>query len=100
MEDLAWPSIRAWRFRNDDREVGGFASRADLRAGYEEAGGIWDDESFFWWQVFSTLRWGLGLAGQGKAHLDGSFRSIVMAGSGRRVSELEYDVLTLLRDFV
>ena len=33
-----------------------------------------------------------------KSHLDGTFRSIVMAGSGRRVGEQEYDVLTLLRD--
>ena len=98
MEDLAWVSIRSWRFRNDDLEVGGFASRADLRAGYEEAGGVWDDASFFWWKVHCTLRWGLGLAGQGRAHLEGTFSSIVMAGSGRRVGELEYDVLMLLRN--
>ncbi len=97
MEDLAWVSIRSWRFRNDHLEVGGFASRADLRNGYEQAGGVWDDASFFWWKVFNTLRWGLGLAGQGRAHLEGSFSSIVMAGSGRRVGELEYDVLMLLR---
>ena len=97
MEDLAWVSIRSWRFRNDHLEVGGFASRADLRSGYEGAGGVWDDASFFWWKVFNTLRWGLGLAGQGRAHLEGSFSSIVMAGSGRRVGELEYDVLMLLR---
>ena len=35
-----------------------------LRAGYEAAGGAWDDASFFWWKLYSTLRWGLGLAGQ------------------------------------
>jgi aminoglycoside phosphotransferase (APT) family kinase protein len=97
MEDLAWVCVRSWRFRNDDLEVGGFASRADLRAGYEEAGGVWDAASFFWWKVYSTLRWGLGLAGQGRAHLDGTFSSIVMAGSGRRVGELEYDALMLLK---
>jgi aminoglycoside phosphotransferase (APT) family kinase protein len=98
MEDLAWVCVRMWRFRNDDLEVGGFAGRADLRAGYEDAGGVWDDASFFWWKVHSTLRWGLGLAGQSRAHLDGTFSSIVMAGSGRRVGELEYDCLMLLRD--
>lgn len=100
IEDLAWTSVRMWRFRNDHLEIGGFATRDDLRAGYESAGGTWDDASYFWWQVYSTLRWGLGLAGQAKAHLDGSFRSIVMAGSGRRVGELEWDVLLLLRDVV
>ena len=98
MEDLAWVCVRMWRFRNDHLEVGGFATRDDLRAGYESAGGVWDDASFKWWKVHATLRWGLGLAGQGRAHLDGTFRSIVMAGSGRRVAELEYDCLMLLRD--
>lgn len=100
MEDLAWTSVRMWRFGNDHLEIGGIATRDDLRAGYESAGGSWDEGGYFWWQVYSTLRWGLGLAGQGKSHLDGTFRSIVMAGSGRRVGELEYDVLMLLRDVV
>ena len=98
MEDLAWVCVRMWRFRNDHLEVGGFATRDDLRAGYEDAGGTWDEASFFWWKLYSTLRWGLGLAGQGRAHLDGTFSSIVMAGSGRRVGELEYDCLMLLKD--
>jgi aminoglycoside phosphotransferase (APT) family kinase protein len=98
MEDVAWMCVRMWRFRNDALEVGGFATRDDLRAGYEEAGGAWDEASFFWWKLYSTLRWGLGLAGQGRAHLDGTFSSIVMAGSGRRVGELEYDCLMLLKN--
>ncbi len=98
MEDLAWMCVRMWRFRNDELEVGGFATRGDLRAGYEGAGGAWDDGAFFWWKLYSTLRWGLGLAGQGRAHIDGTFRSIVMAGSGRRVGELEYDCLMLLQN--
>ena len=44
-----------------------------------------------------TLRWGLGLAGQAAAHLDGRFSTVVMAASGRRVPELEWDLLMLLR---
>lgn len=96
MSDLAWMCVRMWRFGNDDRPVGGFAAIADLRAGYEAAGGRWDEDSFRWWKVLGSLRWGLGLAGQARQHLDGEFRSIVMAGSGRRVAEMEYDVLCLL----
>ena len=61
------------------------------------AGGIWDDDRFRWWRALGTLRWGLGLAGQAAQHLDGRYRSIVMAGSGRRVSELAYDLLLLVR---
>ncbi|MDX1385280.1 MAG: phosphotransferase family protein [Thermoanaerobaculia bacterium] len=97
MEDVAWMCQRMWRFRNDRLEVGGLADRADLRAGYEAAGGTWDDHSFHWWKVYGALRWGMGLAGQSRQHLDRSFRSVIMAGSGRRCAEMEYDLLMLLR---
>ncbi|MAE95367.1 MAG: phosphotransferase [Deltaproteobacteria bacterium] len=97
MEDAAWLCMRMWRFRNDELEVGGFGQRAQLREGYEAAGGAWRDEAFHWWKVLGTLRWGLGLAGQAKAHIDGSVPNIIMAASGRRVAELEYDLLMLLQ---
>ncbi len=97
MEDLAWPCQRMWRFREDARTVGGFAGVDVLRGAYERAGGTWDQPRFAWWRVHGTVKWGLGLASQAQAHLDGSFRSIVTAASGRRVAELEYDTLLLLR---
>jgi aminoglycoside phosphotransferase (APT) family kinase protein len=96
MGDLAWMCVRMWRFGNDELPVGGFADVADLRAGYEDAGGRWDGDAFHWWQVLGSLRWGVGLANQARQHLDGEFRSIVMAGSGRRIAEMEYDVLCLI----
>ncbi|MEX2625550.1 MAG: phosphotransferase family protein [Ilumatobacteraceae bacterium] len=97
MEDLAWACNRMWRFRDDERTVGGMAGIDVLREAYVEAGGEWDHDRFVWWRVLGAVRWGLGLAGQARAHLDGSFHSIVMAASGRRVPELEYDTLLLLR---
>lgn len=97
VEDLAWTTQRMWRFREDAKTVGGLAGIPTLRAAYEEAGGTWDEDRFHWWRVLGSVRWGMGLAGQARAHLDGSFPSIVMAGSGRRVPELEYDTLLLLR---
>ncbi|MDZ7734645.1 MAG: phosphotransferase family protein [Acidimicrobiia bacterium] len=96
MEDLAWVCTRMWRARVDHLEVGGFATRADLRTGYEAAGGVWRDDAFRWWKVALTLMWGFTLAAQARAHLDGSVPSIVMAASGRRVAELEYDALMLI----
>jgi aminoglycoside phosphotransferase (APT) family kinase protein len=96
MADLAWMCVRMWRFGNDHLPVGGFATVDDLRAGYEEAGGHWDADAFHWWQVLGSLRWGVGLGSQVRQHIDGEFRSIVMAGSGRRVAEMEYDVLCLI----
>ncbi|HEY8524947.1 MAG TPA: phosphotransferase family protein [Acidimicrobiales bacterium] len=97
MQDLAWPALRMWRFKEDGREIGGFAGRDPFVAGYERCGGTFDEERFHWWKVLGTLRWALGLASQSAAHLDGRFRSIVMAASGRRVPELEWDLLMLVR---
>jgi aminoglycoside phosphotransferase (APT) family kinase protein len=96
-EDTAWSCQRMWRFREDDKAVGGMAGADVLKRAYESAGGAWDDDRFHWWRVLGTVRWGLSLAGQARSHLDGSFPSIVMAASGRRVPELEYDALLLLR---
>ncbi len=97
MQDLAWPALRMWRFREDGNEIGGFAGREPFVAGYERAGGTFDEQRFEWWKVLGTLRWGLGLAGQTHQHLNGEFPNIVMAASGRRVPELEWDLLMLVR---
>ncbi len=97
MADLAWPCVRTWRFGEDAHELGGFAGRAPMVAAYEAAGGTFDAERFHWWKVLGTFRWAIGLAGQAKAHIDGSVPNIVMAASGRRVGELEYDLMCLLK---
>jgi aminoglycoside phosphotransferase (APT) family kinase protein len=96
MEDLAWLCLRTWRFGADDLMVGGFGKIETLRDAYESAGGTWRDEAFHWWTVARTLWWGLGLARQAQAYMDGSADSIVLAASGRRVVELEYDLLRLM----
>ena len=97
MEDVAWACVRTWRFGNDEAEFGGLASRMELREGYEQAGGTWAEDRFHWWKVQSTVRWGLLLATQAAAYLRGATPSIGMAASGRRVAELEYDALMLIR---
>lgn len=97
MEDLAWTTQRMWRFREDHLPIGGFGTINDLRTAYLERGGEWDDDRFHWWRVLLTVRWGLGMAGQSRSHLDGSFVSIVMSASARRMAELEFDALQLLR---
>ncbi|HET9733587.1 MAG TPA: phosphotransferase family protein [Acidimicrobiales bacterium] len=96
MEDVAWLALRMWRFRNDDREVGGFSTLDPFVEAYEAAGGRFDAERYRWWKVYGTLKWGLGLAAQAAAHVEGTFRSIVMAASGRRVPEMEWDLLMLI----
>lgn len=98
MEDLAWLCLRTWRFGADELIVGGFGSLEALRSAYEKVAGEWRAEAFDWWTVARTLWWGLGLARQVEAFMDGTANSIVLAASGRRVVELEYDLLRLMED--
>jgi len=97
MEDLAWICLRMWRFGNDNRPCGGFGSIAALRRGYESAGGVWRQDAFDWWLAARSAWWAIGLARQGAAFQSGQSTSIVHAASGRRVAELEYDLLHLIR---
>lgn len=96
MEDVGWLALRMWRFGNDDREIGGFADLGSFARAYEQAGGRFDPRRYRWWKVYGTLKWALGLAAQAAGHIDGTFRSIVMAASGRRVPEMEWDLLMLI----
>ncbi len=95
-EDLGWVALRTWRFGNDELEVGGFSPRRQMVEAYEEGGGHFDPHSYHWWKVMGTLRWGVGLSKQSVQHIQGTYRNIAMAGSGRRAVELEYDLLRLL----
>jgi aminoglycoside phosphotransferase (APT) family kinase protein len=97
LEDLGWFCVRAWRFGNDDHPAGGFGSREELWAGYEEAGGApVDPEAARWWEVFGTLKWGVICVMQGATHWLGLSRSMELAAIGRRASENEHDLLALL----
>ena len=96
MEDLGYLCLRTWRFGNDDRMCGGFGSVDALRKGYEAAGGKWRQDAFHWWMTARTAWWAVGLAMQGAAFSAGLTDSLVLAASGRRVPELEYDLLNLI----
>jgi len=94
--DLGWLVARPWRFGGDG-EVGGIGSRRALLDAYREAGGraITLDE-LRWWEVHATLRWGAACMFMVGDHLAGRSRSVERATIGRRVAEVEYDVLLLL----
>jgi aminoglycoside phosphotransferase (APT) family kinase protein len=95
MEDLAWLSIRAWRF-GGDHPVAGVGSFDDLFDGYRSAGGVIDMRAFEWWLVAGTLMWGVMCIMQANAHLSGAVQSVELAAIGRRVVEQEHDLLMLL----
>ncbi len=94
MEDLGYLCARCWRFGVVERPVGGFGEYADLFRGYEGVTGQpVDRELVRFWEVFSSLWWGVGCMVQASRHLSGDVRSIELAAIGRRVREQEYDVL-------
>lgn len=96
MEDLAWACLRCWRFGEDVLEVGGFGEFEALVAAYESAGGKFIVDRFHWWSVARTLWWCLVLSMQARAFTSGLSNSLVLAASGRKVAELEYDLLVLI----
>jgi aminoglycoside phosphotransferase (APT) family kinase protein len=96
MEDLGWICVNSWRFGEIDKPVGGFGSREDLFAGYEEAGRKADPERVKFWEVMGTLRWGVMCCGMMRRFRTGPDHSMERAMIGRRASETEIDLLRLL----
>jgi aminoglycoside phosphotransferase (APT) family kinase protein len=96
MEDLGWICVNSWRFGEIDKPVGGFGSREELFAGYEEAGRKVDADRVMFWEVMGTLRWGIMCCGMMQRFRTGPDHSMERAMIGRRSSETEIDLLRLL----
>lgn len=97
MEDLGWLCVKSWRFGVVDKPVGGFGDIDELCAAYEDAGGApVDPEVVRYWIAFGTLKWGVICEMQAFAHLHGLVRSVEQATIGRRVAEMEWDLLELI----
>jgi aminoglycoside phosphotransferase (APT) family kinase protein len=98
LEDLGWLCCNAWRFGVWDRPVGGFGQRDALHAAYEAAGGAPVDRTQAqWWEVLGTLKWGLSCLSLGDDHVSGRLRSVERAAIGRRVSEVELDLMHIVK---
>ncbi len=96
LEDLGWLCVRAWRFGAEPR-VGGFGAVDELVGAYEAtAGEVVDRDALHWWEVLGTLKWGIICVVQAATHLTGVIRSVELAAIGRRVCEVEHDLLLLL----
>jgi aminoglycoside phosphotransferase (APT) family kinase protein len=98
--DLGWLVARPWRFGGPG-EVGGIGSKAELLDAYAAAGGDQVSlEDLRWWEVLATLRWGNACMFMVDDHRRGRSRSVELATIGRRVVEVEYDLLLLLPELV
>ena len=98
-EDLAWISVRDWRFGQLDKPIGGFARRTEFYEAYERAGGdAVDIGQVHWWEVMGNLRWGLGALLQGKRYLTGQSRDFELIAIARRAGEMEFEALRLIEN--
>jgi aminoglycoside phosphotransferase (APT) family kinase protein len=96
-EDLAWISVRDWRFGQLDRPIGGFAQRAAFYEAYERAGGgRVDVGQVRWWEIMGNIRWGLGALLQGRRYLTGQSRDFELIAIARRAAEMEFEALRLI----
>jgi aminoglycoside phosphotransferase (APT) family kinase protein len=97
LDDLGWLCVRAWRFGNDAKPVGGLGEREELFEAYERASGKAVDARAVWfWEVFGDVRWAIMTIMQAKTHLDGAVESIELASLGRRTCETEIEILNLI----
>ena len=95
-EDLGWMCVRSWRF-GSPLPVAGVGTREQLLAAYRDAGGPSVDlDTLRWWEAVGTLRWGVICIQQAATHWTGAVRSVELAAIGRRVCEVELDLLELL----
>ena len=96
MEDLGWICVNSWRFGEIDKPVGGFGSREDLFAGYQETGRKVDPDRVMFWEVMGTLRWGIMCGRMMQRFRNAPDHPMEQAVIGRRPSETEIDLLRLL----
>ena len=96
-DDLGWLCVRSWRFGADGNPVGGLCERERFFAAYERAGGgRVDATAVRWWETFGNLKWAIMCIMQAKTFLDGAVRSVELASLGRRVAEMELELLALM----
>jgi aminoglycoside phosphotransferase (APT) family kinase protein len=95
--DLAWISVRDWRFGRLKHPVGGFASRSAFYKAYTSFSG-WqvDPVEVHWWEIMGNLRWGAGAVFQAERVLSGGEFDLELLAIGRRAAEMEHEMLRLI----
>jgi aminoglycoside phosphotransferase (APT) family kinase protein len=97
IEDVAWPLVRAWRFGQDDRRLGGVGEVEPYLERYNELTGCAITlEELQVWEVFGNVKWAIGCLTQSRRHLSGQDRSVEYAVLGRMAAEMEYELLHLI----
>lgn len=94
--DLGWLCAPAWRF-GSPLPAAGLGDRETLLAAYADESGVAVDlDELVWWEIASSLRWGVICIMQASRHRSGAVRSHELAAIGRRTCETEHDLLLAL----
>jgi aminoglycoside phosphotransferase (APT) family kinase protein len=97
--DLGFFCLRPWRYGNDDRRAGGLGPAGALLEGYAEtAPDPLDEERLRLGEVAAQLWWGLYCLRHSQAYLAGRHRSLERLVLGRRIAEVEWDLLDLMEE--
>jgi len=98
MEDIGWLCVRSWRF-GASAPVGGLCERERFFAAYERAGGVRvDPAAVRWWEVLGNFKWATICIMQARSVLDGAVKSLELASLGRRVAEMEIELMALTEE--
>ena len=93
-EDLGEFCAACRRLASRHREADGAASRAAFLGAYRETSVLHlDEEVLRYWEVMATLHSAVAALEQGQRFVAGGDRSIELALTGRRVAEMEIDLL-------
>ena len=98
-QDLAYICAPSWRFGQRERAVGGIGEIEPFLRAYQTASGRpVDPERFAFWRVLTTLFWGTACMQMLADWREGRERTLERAAIGRRISEVEVDLLLLLQE--
>jgi aminoglycoside phosphotransferase (APT) family kinase protein len=98
-QDLAYICAPSWRFGRRDKVVGGIGDLQPFLEAYEATSGRKVDPARFqFWQVLTTLFWGSACMLMLADWREGRERTLERAAIGRRISEVEIDLLLLLQE--
>lgn len=96
-EDVAWMSVRDWRFGQLDRPMAGLSRRQVFYEAYRRhSGRELDLDALHYWEVFGNVRWAIGAVMQGQRYVGGGETDLELLAIGRRAAEMEYEALRLI----
>lgn len=99
LEDIGWLAVRAWRFGREEAAVGGLCSRDSFIRLYENAAGVEvNRDAVAYWELFGNWKWAVICMAQAASYRDGPWPDVELAAIGRRVAEVEWEMLALLGD--